>query len=509
MDPKIADSRLTAPARLEWPGPAGTWAILFGIGALLTFAGIGREGLWYDESYTAAMTTHRFADIIRMSAADVHPPLYYLAARLGRFVAGGSEAALRALSALGLLALAGLGWGPVRRSCGDRCALLFTGLVFVTPINIAVAQDARMYTWACFLVTAAALHGYLAITGNARRDWALLTAYAVLGSYTHVYAILSIAILLLILFGRVRHKGRRTAKPLLRSASLVALAFLPWLWTMVRQALRVSRDFWIPAPDAHLLKEFLIFPFAGKFAAIAWLPGMLVNMTVWVLLAGLAAHRAIRDRDRAAGPVLLSGTLLLALVAVTLVASFVITPIFFARYFYTAMGLAMLVVAYGLAALPAKSLRVAAVCVLILAALPQLLYTWTGGINGPMPEARAELSARVQPDDVFVHGDEQTFGTFAWYFPANRHYLYLPDGFEGYSTYEAFSPTGAWGHDIASFVAGRPVVWLVNRTEMRYVGFETVPDEALTRTGLRRVTADEAFETPVSWYKFNVSRFER
>jgi len=65
--------------------------------------------------------------------------------------------------------------------------------------------------------------------------------------------------------------------------------------------------------------------------------------------------------------------------------------------------------------------------------------------NGPMKEVCSYINSQnITPEDVFIHTDEHTFGTFCYYYPNNKHYLYLPPDFDGYSGYDAFSPAGSY-----------------------------------------------------------------
>ena len=121
----------------------GLWILIMIAGTIVTCWGVAHESLWFDESYTAAMTNHAILNIINMSADDVHPPLYYVMARVFRLVFGNSEPTLRALPILGLLALGSLGIGPVQRIFGIQGAVIFTVLVFIHPISLSLAQGGQ------------------------------------------------------------------------------------------------------------------------------------------------------------------------------------------------------------------------------------------------------------------------------------------------------------------------------------------------------------------------------
>lgn len=54
----------------------------------------------YDESYTIAMARNSFSNIVRITANDVHAPLYYFMVKIISILLGGSVYAGRLLSLL-------------------------------------------------------------------------------------------------------------------------------------------------------------------------------------------------------------------------------------------------------------------------------------------------------------------------------------------------------------------------------------------------------------------------
>ena len=65
----------------------------------LRFNLIESQSLWYDEGNSAKMIFRSTMEIVSASAADVHPPGYYLLLKAWSGMMGGSEFALRSLSA--------------------------------------------------------------------------------------------------------------------------------------------------------------------------------------------------------------------------------------------------------------------------------------------------------------------------------------------------------------------------------------------------------------------------
>src|SRR5713226_5012036 len=70
----ISALRLSRPRRWQW---ITTTSILL-LAAVPRFWGLGRESAWIDEAYSLVLAKHSVAEIIRGTAADQHPPLYYL-----------------------------------------------------------------------------------------------------------------------------------------------------------------------------------------------------------------------------------------------------------------------------------------------------------------------------------------------------------------------------------------------------------------------------------------------
>ena len=59
-----------------------------------------RQSVWFDEAYSIMVAKRSASEIIRLSALDTHPPLYYLVLKIWANVFGWSELALRSLSVI-------------------------------------------------------------------------------------------------------------------------------------------------------------------------------------------------------------------------------------------------------------------------------------------------------------------------------------------------------------------------------------------------------------------------
>jgi uncharacterized protein (DUF2141 family) len=477
------------------------WAVIMVAGAMLLFTGIARESLWYDESYSAAMTKHTLGEIIDITGGDSHPPLYYLMLRIFSMIFGNSVLSLRAFSALGALALAALGIGPVRRALGNATGLAFTLLTFALPITVAMAQEARMYTWAAFFVTGSTLYGYLSYRDGRTKDWILFAVCSLAAAYIHYYGLLAVAAVTALLL-IMMIKGRKKVLPFLAAAGAMAGGYMPWIIKLAGQVSRVSGDFWIEPVTWQVIKKVFIYPFSNKFSnpASEKLVAAGFLLAAAVILWGIVSRIVRKDKD-AGMPLLAAGAYILT-IAGGVIASWTIRPVLVERYMIPVLGLFILAVACGAASLGKRIPPIIACAVLLAISVPQIHHTMTNIFNGPMNDAVSRLKPEIKPDDVFLHTDEHTLGTFCYYFPDNLSYYYEREGYGGFSNYDAFKPNGFLLDELDEIGKDRRI-FLVQR----FNATDNVSaSEWLSSGRLRPDGAPALFQIPTSWYGFSIRR---
>lgn len=115
------------------------------------------KSFWGDEWFSIhAAGAPTLAETVRISIADVHPPLYYMLLRWVSELGGGSEAAWRALSfAAGTAMLWTLG-SIARRHLSPFAASACLWMTAVSPYWLQSANEVRSYALMAFCVTASA-----------------------------------------------------------------------------------------------------------------------------------------------------------------------------------------------------------------------------------------------------------------------------------------------------------------------------------------------------------------
>lgn len=138
----------------------GLSLLMLGKSLMLCFS----NDIWYDELFTVGMVAHSYGELVRFTAADVHPPLYYcivkLFVELCKLIAPGIATVIPAkiVSVLPYFILLIYAVTFMRKRFGLFVGGLFLFCVTAMPQLPAYTVEVRMYGWALLFVTAAFLH---------------------------------------------------------------------------------------------------------------------------------------------------------------------------------------------------------------------------------------------------------------------------------------------------------------------------------------------------------------
>ncbi len=130
--------------------------ILLG-GTALRLVRLGADSLWYDETVSTYLAGSPLLELIRHTAGDIHPPLYYALLRGWLLLMGygsgradpagiGLEFSAAFFSLFFGVALIALAYAVACRVADRRVALIAAAAVAVSPYNVWYSQEVRMYT---------------------------------------------------------------------------------------------------------------------------------------------------------------------------------------------------------------------------------------------------------------------------------------------------------------------------------------------------------------------------
>lgn len=235
------------PGKCDDAFPSGWYlralVVLIALGGFLRFWHLGYNSLWLDEAETYNLALMPFSAIWQtMSSGGVMPPLFYWAERV-MLVFGHSETVLRFIPAV-----AGVLTVPVFYFLGREFLDKNAGLIAATgaafsPFLIQYSQDARAYAPAFLFVSCATLFYLRGMRLKRRCDWLAFGLFSALAVWTHFYATVAIAALilcaLLVCLPDIRAEAGNV-KLLFEGTGLAVLLCLPLAFTLLPDLLRYT-----------------------------------------------------------------------------------------------------------------------------------------------------------------------------------------------------------------------------------------------------------------------------
>lgn len=273
----------------------GLSLLMLGRSLMLCFS----NDIWYDELFTVGMVEHSYGELVRFTAADVHPPLYYCIVKLFvdlcKLIKPGIGTVIPAkiVSVLPYFILLIYAVTFMRKRFGLFVGGLFLFCVTAMPQLPAYTVEVRMYGWALLFVTAAFLHAgeliscyvnretsfshtdrlnrnyvnqktapeetgpgvgepVVAETETGRRQkqkrclhGAALTFYGLAAAYTQYFACVAVVMVYLWVLLVFWRRDRRRVREWLLCVAVSVIGYVPWLFALAGQLGAVSENYWI------------------------------------------------------------------------------------------------------------------------------------------------------------------------------------------------------------------------------------------------------------------------
>ena len=396
--------------------------------AVLRFAWLGRNSLWYDETFTALTSSLAWPKLLEfLRVVDTHPPFYYALIKLWTAAAGTSEAALRFPSACFGVAAVGVTYALARRTTTVPVSLLAGLFVALAPIGVMASQDARMYALLQLLAVGSTLALAVASeTGRARAWVGYALLLALMGYTQYLGGLVGVAQGLWVLI------YQRAAAPRWFAAAGAALVlYLPWLPSLWWQTTHPAFLGWYAQPLYLSVTDVLgLLAFGGsllgtasffQMSALPFVERLILLLPFCVVLwRGLVA---LRRTPSALGlialpPLVVVGTML-ALSASRPV------PLFLPRWFSFLLPFYAVILAEGVFDLAARvrARREIVVSVVTAALVLSSLPVFWGYYFEPnfRPErwrgAAGLLRHELGPDSILVYANSEVAIALRYYLP--------------------------------------------------------------------------------------------
>jgi hypothetical protein len=225
----------------------GLW-LVFAIALALQAWRLDAKNLWLDECASWDMATQSVTHLLASTAADIHPPLYYLLLKGWIWWLGDSPIGLRSLSVLSTLVSLWLMFRLAEAALPAGATLAALLWYAVSPNVVSFSQEARMYALATASVLAMCLAYRWWVDSGFRRRRALLaySGCATAALYLHYFTAFAVAAIWAhAVLWATQFFSRRDAdarpfpwKDWLLAHAVIGVLYAPWLATAVAQITR-------------------------------------------------------------------------------------------------------------------------------------------------------------------------------------------------------------------------------------------------------------------------------
>ena len=392
ISPTTAAEASDGRRRTERRPSADGWIAVAATALLAVLAVIrsGAKQIWVDEAVAVGLTQvslRRFLFVITHWEVN-QAPFYVLFA--GWHVLGDSPATMRALAAVFAVATVPVLYLLGCRLYTSRIAAVACVLFSVNAMIVQWSQQIRAYTMAVFLVTLATYLLVRLVDRPSTASGLLYALVAVLAVATHFFSVLVIGVHLL----SVLALRPRPAKVLLFTAATIGVLLVPFAaFVLTANGDPLS---WVHDTTATSTARLLARLSGGSLtlvvAAVVAVVGVVAVASTW--------RRTPRSVE--AWHALLPLAWLVVPLVATLGYSLVAQPVAVARFLIVIVPAISLLLAFGLANLPWRWLRLVTLAVLLLTSL----YTVTAWYRAPSKEdwtGATELVLRdLRPGDAVI-----------------------------------------------------------------------------------------------------------
>lgn len=409
------------------------WKLLLAVVCVVlffsNFVRIFDNCLWGDEAFSAQLIKMNLSELIQTTGQDVHPPLYYLLLKAftGFFGINGWSMHLFSLLPLGILYL--FIYIKGRYIWGNAASVLFSVFLGSSQIGIVYNLEIRMYSWSMLFVILAFYFGFeLYKNESVVITWILFILSGLGAAYTHYYALISVAILYIVIYALLIMKNVKNIKRCVVSGVITCMGYLPWLFVLIEQFKKTSKSYWI----SYIPKGQEAFNFL--FGASIWgkFIGCLSIVIVMAFFFKKIVFESIIRKERKANDeaflmvfssiLVVMGTFLFGLLI-----SVLIRPMFIVRYLVPSTGLLWLGISISFQSLKLKEWMEVAICSGCIGlsipgycALVQKEYYYEKGTQ----EVVEYLNHNMKVDDILVTDIPELAWTVLDYYFENNNMLY-------------------------------------------------------------------------------------
>ncbi len=407
-------------------------ACIYALGLfLLNFIRIFDNNFWVDEAFTTNLVQHPLSEILQTTAADVHPPLYYLFVKTGYMIFGNQGWMFHLISLIPCAIILVFALTTVWKKFGKEAAVILITLAGLSNNAVIYNMEVRMYSWTALFVLLSFYELYNILTEGKNKNYILFALSSLAAAYTHYYGLVSVAFFYLSILILALRKKLELKKVLLTCLATIA-AYLPWFFVLLNTFVSSIDTFWLK--DSPTFGDTMNYLFSNQFGKKLWAVILLGIFIAFLYESGIVEIRKKEDGKFnvsvtfqkirfshiltwiIAGIASIVGT-----VGVGILVSKLLRPFFIVRYAYPVSIIAWLLLGITISRLKGKKLyTVLIVAYMLFVSIPayQATYTIEKQANDTLQTTLATTKDLIVPGDAILANNRHMGGHIApYYYP--------------------------------------------------------------------------------------------
>lgn len=234
----------------------------------LNFIRIFDNNFWGDEAFTTNLVQRPFREIISVTAADVHPPLYYFIVRIFYLMFGKHGWMFHMVSLIPCFITIVFAMTVIWKKIAPEVALVLITLLCLSDNAVMYNVEVRMYSWAALFVLLSFYEVYQLLRSGKILNYVLFVAFSLAAAYTHYYALLSVAFFYICIICYTLFFKMLDIKKVVVSCLSTVILYLPWLGIVIKTVMRSKDNFWLTAIPTF--RESIDYLFSYKLGFGVW-----------------------------------------------------------------------------------------------------------------------------------------------------------------------------------------------------------------------------------------------
>ncbi len=482
--------------------------IIIILGTIFISLGAFHTNIWFDESYSVAISNHSFSEIWNIGGNDVHPVFYYMMLKIVSLIFGNNILVFRLFSIVPIVILSILGITHIRKDYGERTGIIFSFLTLFLPIIAAYSSEIRMYTWVMLFVTITAIYANRIYKNELSiKNWVIFALFSLLSAYTHYYGLMFAGIINVILFIYLlkNRKGKnKDLKIFIIQAVVECLLYVPWLYYFIKQLTSVGGGYWIKLEYPDILYNVLGIQYMGSLSNIF---GFCFAICLYIYL-GFVIYRCKKERISIKNA---RNSLLLYVLIVFI--AFLISlksPILYPRYLMTITGLLIFFIADIMAKEKSKYITIEICIIIFVTSLISNINIINNNYDNTNMKQIEYLEENIKDDDIIVYSNIGNGSVFAVYFKDNKQYFYNGDHWNVEEAYKAYGPQMETVEDLDFLKDYKGRIWIIDSTDSSFYNdkFKT-DDYKVIDSKVIKTKYPSSFDTNYSGYEYNLILIEK